>query len=143
MLRSGDSLRLTPTERETFETLVADGLGAPTTVQEHDVRVDSAAGAWHATGDAEGLLLAALATDLRVEPAPAGAKLSLVRTPLEALRDDVSTLWELDARALTLPEMLTLAVAAGDTHRDSKVPGAAKVFDELAQDIRTLQATGA
>lgn len=71
MLRHKDTIRLTAKERETFAALSADGKPAPTTVGEHDARLQEAARAWAEGDSAEERLAALLAQDLMLARAPA------------------------------------------------------------------------
>ncbi len=66
MLRHNDSIRLTATERAQYDALAGKGLPAPTTVQEHDSRLENAAQVWEQGESAEEKLAAALARDLLI-----------------------------------------------------------------------------
>ncbi len=71
MLRHKDTIRLTAKEREAFAALSAYGKPAPTTVGDHDARLQEAARAWAEGDSAEEQLAALLAQDLMLAPAPA------------------------------------------------------------------------
>jgi hypothetical protein len=140
MLRSGDTIRLTPSEKEYFSLMAADSSKAPTTVQEHDARLDLAAETWDQSGSSEGQLMASLAKSLKIVPDKPKAVIALVLTPLEQLQKDVSTMWEVDASKMSLAEMLKLAEDSAVESRNPKLPEASRVFEVLAQEIRDLMA---
>ena len=66
MLRSNDTIRLTPNEKEVFGALAVDSSKAPTTVAEHNARLDLAAQVWAEGDSPEERLAAALAEDLKI-----------------------------------------------------------------------------
>ena len=139
MLRSGDSIRLTSKELETFLEVVADGGAAPTTVKDHDARLVAAASTWQLADTAEGQLLASIAIDLRLEQTtvPTGSKpaLKLVITGQEQLCKDFGQHWGVDAGVLSLPEMLAMAESEVAKHRRD-FPSAAGMYEKFMRDIR-------
>lgn len=68
MLRHNDAIRLTPKEREVFSAMTGDGRPAPTTVAEHNGRLESAERAWAAGDSPEEQLAALLARDMMLAP---------------------------------------------------------------------------
>lgn len=66
MIKFEDKIRLTSTEAELFSAVAVDSNKAPTTVQEHNDRLDLAAQTWSEGETAEEKLLAALAGDLKI-----------------------------------------------------------------------------
>ena len=138
MLRSGDSIRLTSKELETFLKVVADGGAAPTTVKDHDARLVAAASTWQLADTAEGQLLASIAIDLKLEQTnvPTGSKpaLKLVISGQEQLHKDFGQHWGVDA-VLSLPEMLAMAEAEVAKHRRD-FPSAAGMYEKFMCDIR-------
>lgn len=138
MLRSGDTIRLTPSEKESFSTMAVDSSRAPTTVQEHDARLDLAAQTWAEGDSSEEQLMALMAKSMKIVPDEPKAVLALVLTPLEQLQKDVSSMWEVDASKMSLTEMLKLAEDSGTEYRNPKLPEASRVFEVLAQEIRDL-----
>jgi hypothetical protein len=139
MLRSGDSIRLTSKELQTFREVVADGGAAPTSAEEHDARLDAAASTWRLADTAEGQLLASIALDLKLEHtrAPSGGRpaLELVINEQEQLRNDFGLHWGVDASGLPLPEMLAMAEAEVAKHRRD-FPSAAAMYEKFNHDIR-------
>lgn len=140
MLRSGDTIRLTPSEKKSFSIMAADSSKAPTTVQEHDARLDRAAETWAQCGSSEGQLMASMAKSMKIVPDKPKAVIALVLTQLEQLQKDVSTMWEVDASKMSLAEMLKLAEDSAVEFRNPKLPAASRVFEVLAQEIRDLMA---
>ena len=65
MLRSGNTIRLTPVEKSQFDLLAVGNFKAPTSVVELNARMSQAADTWAEIGTAEGNLLSALAEDLK------------------------------------------------------------------------------
>lgn len=140
MLRSGDSIRLTTSELEEFRRMTNDLAKAPTTVQEHDARIDIAIYNWTSTGTAEGRLMAALAESLKIVPSvPVAPKvpLELVLPPLAALRKRFGEHWEIDASRMPLSEMLHMAIEEGNKYRE-RFPNASHLYDEFKQEITAL-----
>ena len=139
MLRSGDSIRLTSKELETFLEVVADGGTAPTSAEEHDSRLDAAASTWRLADTAEGQLLASIAMDLKLEQTtvPSGGKpaLKLVISGQKQLRKDFGQHWGVDAGGLPLPEMLAMAQTEAAKHRRD-FPSAAGMYEKFMRDIR-------
>ena len=139
MLRSGDSIRLTSKELETFLEVVADGGAAPTSAEEHDARLEAAAATWRMADTAEGQLLASIAIDLKLEQTtvPTGSKpaLKLVISGQEQLRKEFGQHWGVDAGGLPLPEMLAMAEAEVAKHRRD-FPSAAGMYEKFMRDIR-------
>lgn len=70
MLRHNDVIRLTPKEREAFSAMTGDGRPAPTTVADHNGRLESAERAWAAGDSPEEQLAALLARDMMLTPSP-------------------------------------------------------------------------
>ena len=139
MLRSGDSIRLTSKELETFLEVVADGGAAPTSAEEHDARLEAAAASWRMAYTAEGQFIASIAMDLKLQqtPAPTGSKpaLKLVISGQEQLRKDFGQHQGVDAGEMPLPEMLAMAKAEVAKHRRD-FPSAADMCEKFMRDIR-------
>lgn len=72
MLRSGNTIRLTPKETESFSGMAVDSPRAPTTVQEHDARLDLAAKTWAEGSSAEEQMMAVMANLMKIEQPPVG-----------------------------------------------------------------------
>ena len=71
MLRHKNSIRLTPKERRTFASITCDGRPAPTTVEDYNTLLESAARMWETGDSAEEQLAGLLARDLKEVPTPA------------------------------------------------------------------------
>lgn len=66
MLRSGNTIRLTEQERLLYESLTGKGRPAPTTVEEHNRRLDESVKDYASRATAEERLLAAIAESLKI-----------------------------------------------------------------------------
>jgi len=66
MLRIGNTIRLTEQERLLYESLTGKGLPAPTTVEEHNRRLDESVKDYASRDTAEERLLASIAESLKI-----------------------------------------------------------------------------
>jgi len=136
MIHFGNKIQLTPSENDNYFGLTNDGCATPTTIQDHDTRLDLAAIVWTQIDTAEGRLLAALCESLKIVPSTPKVKLKLVLSAEEALRRDFGTRWEVDASELPLTKMLKKELDEGDCCRERGF--SSKLPDEFAQEIREL-----
>lgn len=81
MLRHDDKIRLTAREKTTLDTVAGYRKDAPTTIDEHNARLDAAAQLWEAGESPEERLAAALAIDMKLEPTPRPAPSSQAGAP--------------------------------------------------------------
>lgn len=84
MLRHKNSIRLTPKERKTFASIAGDGRPAPTTVEDYNSLLESAACRWETGDSAEEQLAGLLARDLKEVPAPVSEDAELAAPATES-----------------------------------------------------------
>jgi hypothetical protein len=142
MLRSGNTIRLTPSEKQAFSDIAVDHAGAPTSVAEHDARLRLAQNVWAEGTSPEEQLVAAFAHDLQLNPEEAYVPsvpqpLASALSELDQVRQDYSERYAVDAGLTALPAMLKTVESDADRYR-LKLPAEAARMDQLARRIRAV-----